>query len=252
VKMIVYADFNCVFCYLASQRADRLVRAGKAQVDWRAVEHSPRLPVTGVKPSPRGADRTPNDADDIAEAASLALPGERLPTTPPAVTSNTRAAVSAYAEAITDGIEDRLRLRLFESIWARGRNLSGPEEVRRVVTDLLWPADRIYPHLVSPDLPSTLLHDPDPMRIVRREGGTVAPDGGPLTNAAYYRVRRWRQEWLALLPEPVIPTVIGPDGAVHGGPDGLRCLAGVADPLPVVPRATAGPWPTSPTTSADG
>jgi hypothetical protein len=90
------------------------------------------------------------------------------------------------------------------------------------------------------------------MRIVRREGGTVAPDGGPLTNAAYYRVRRWRQEWLALLPAPVIPTVIGPDGAVHGGPDGLRCLAGVADPLPVVPRATAGPWPTSPTTSADG
>jgi hypothetical protein len=168
------------------------------------------------------------------------------------VISNTKAAVSAYAEAMTDGIEDRLRLRLFESIWARGRNLSGPEEVRRVVTDLLWPADRIYPHLVSPDLPSTLLHDPDPMRIVRREGGTVAPDGGPLTNAAYYRVRQWRQEWLALLPAPVIPTVIGPDGAVHGGPDGLRCLAGVADPLPVAPRATAGPWPTSPTTAADG
>jgi hypothetical protein len=39
-----------------------------------------------------------------------------------------------------------------------------------------------------------------------------------------------RQEWLALLPEPVIPAVIGPDGAVHGGPDGLCCLAGIADP----------------------
>jgi hypothetical protein len=37
------------------------------------------------------------------------------------VISNTRAAVSAYAEAITDGIQDRLRLRLFESIWAQGR-----------------------------------------------------------------------------------------------------------------------------------
>ena len=224
MKVIVFGDFNSLRCYLASQRADRLVREGKADVEWCAVEHRPRLPVTGAKPTPgsMGAD------DDVAEAAQLALPGEQLPAGPPSVISNTRAAVSAYAEAITDGIEDRLRLRLFELIWARGRNLSGPEEVRRVVTDLLWPADRIYPHLASPDLPSTLLHDPDPMRIVRREGGTVAPDGGPLTNAAYYRARQWRQEWLALLPEPVIPTVIGPDGAVHGGPDGLRCLAGIA------------------------
>jgi hypothetical protein len=250
--VIVYADFNCVFCYLASQRADRLVRAGKAQVDWRAVEHSPGLPVTGIKPGPPGPDPAASGADDIAAAARLALPGERLPTTLPAVISNTRAAVSAYAEAITDGIEDRLRLRLFELIWARGRNLSGPEEVRRVVTDLSWPADPMYPHLVSPDLPSTLLHDPDPTRIARREGGTVAPDGGPLTNAAYHRARQWRQEWLALLPEPVIPTVIGPDGAAHGGPDGLRCLAGIANPLPDVPRATAEPSPPSLSTSADG
>ena len=45
--------------------------------------------------------------------------------------SNTRAAVSAYAEAITDGIQDRLRLRLFESIWAQGRNVSSAYDVRR-------------------------------------------------------------------------------------------------------------------------
>ena len=107
-------------------------------------------------------------------------------------------ARSVALETAADGIQDRLRLRLFESIWARGRNLSGPQEVRRVLTDLLWPADPIEPHLVSPDLPSTLLHDPDPMRIVRREGGTVTPDGGPLTTAAYYRARQWRQQWLGL------------------------------------------------------
>jgi hypothetical protein len=150
------------------------------------------------------------------------------------VISNTRAAVSAYAEAITDGIQDRLRLRLFEVIWAQGRNMSSAYDVRRVVAALLWPADPIYPHLVSPDLPAPVLHDPDPMRIVRREGGTITPDGGPLTTAAYHRARQWRQQWLALLepalPEPALPAVIGPDGAVHVGPDGLRCLAGIVGP----------------------
>ena len=99
--------------------------------------------------------------------------------------------------------------------------MSSAYDVRRVVAALLWPADPIYPHLVSPDLPAAVLHDPDPMRIVRREGGTITPDGGPLTTAAYHRARQWRQQWLALfepaLPEPPIPAVIGPDGAVHAG-----------------------------------
>jgi hypothetical protein len=79
-----------------------------------------------------------------------------------------------------------------------------------------------------------VLHDPDPMRIVRREGGTITPDGGPLTTAAYDQARQWRQQWLALfepaLAEPALPAVIGPDGAVHLGPDGLRCLAGIVGP----------------------
>jgi hypothetical protein len=53
------------------------------------------------------------------------------------VISNTWAAVSAYAEAITDGIQDRLRLHLFESIWSQGRNMSSAYDVRRVVAALL-------------------------------------------------------------------------------------------------------------------
>jgi hypothetical protein len=52
------------------------------------------------------------------------------------VISNTWAAVSAYAEAITDGIQDRLRLHLFESIWSQGRNMSSAYDVWRVVAAL--------------------------------------------------------------------------------------------------------------------
>jgi hypothetical protein len=206
VKVIVYGDFNSLYCYLASQRADRLVREGKADVEWCAVEHWPRLPVTGAKPPPGSVGAQ----DGLAEAAQLALPGEQLPAGPPSVISNTRAAVSAYAQ---------------------GRNMSSAYDVRRVVAALVWPVDPIFVHLASPDLPVPVLHDPDPMRIVRREGGTITPDGGPLTTAAYDRARQWREQWLALfeaaLSESALPAVIGPDGAVHVGPDGLRCLAGI-------------------------
>lgn len=134
--------------------------------------------------------------------------------------------MSAYAEAITDGIQDELRRRLFDAIWARRQNLSSAYDVRRVVTAITWPAPPVYFHLTSPDLPLPLLHDPDPVRIVRRSGGTVTVDGGPLTSTGYRRCRDWQEQWLAL-PRQVTPAVIGPDGTVHVGADGLRCLAAI-------------------------
>ena len=85
MKVIVYGDFNCPYSYLASQRADLLSRAGVA-VDWRAVEHDRGLPVTGSRSD---SDRAAWDRE-LAEVASLALPGEHVPAGPPVLISNTR------------------------------------------------------------------------------------------------------------------------------------------------------------------
>lgn len=65
--------------------------------------------------------------------ASLALPGEQVPARPPALISNTKAAVAASAEAVSDGIADELRLRLFGAIWVQGLHLSSAYEVRRLI-----------------------------------------------------------------------------------------------------------------------
>ena len=106
----VYRDFKCPYSYLAS-RADRLSRTGAAAVEWRPVEHDRALPVTG----------TPSDRDGPVgprELAEVSLPGDQTPAAAPPLVSNTRAAVAAYAEAVTDGLADELRRRLF-SAWRR-------------------------------------------------------------------------------------------------------------------------------------
>jgi 2-hydroxychromene-2-carboxylate isomerase len=234
VKVIIYGDFNCPYCYLASQRADRLAPGGTAEIDWRAVEHDWKLAMTG----------TPADAGrvawhrELAEVAAMALPGEDAPTALPPVISNTHAAVAAYAEAVSDAVADELRRRLFQAIWAQGQHLSSAYEVRRLVTGLMWPQEDLTDRLASPDIPNLLVRDLDLPRIVRRLGGTVAPDGGPLTTAGWRRIRRWREEWLAL-PSQAIPAVIGPDQLVRSGLDGLQYLADLAD----VAGIAAGPPP---------
>ena len=230
MNVIVYGDFNCPYSYLASQRADLLTRAGVA-VDWRAVEHDRGLPVTGSRSD---SDRAAWDRE-LAEVALLALPREHVPAGPPALISNTGAAVAAYAEAVSDGAADELRRRLFRAIWVQGLHLSSAYEVRRLITAVMWPAEDITDRLASPDLPSLLLRDTDMARIVRRSGGTIAPDGGPLTATGWQRIRQWRQEWLAL-PSQVIPAVTGTDQVVRPGIDGLEYLADLAGNAGLLPR----------------
>ena len=239
MTVIIYGDFNCPYSYLASQRAGRLREAGVA-VDWRAVEHDRGLPLTGL---PSGSDRASWDRE-LAEVASLALPGEQVPAGPPTLISNTEAAVAAYAEAVSDGVADELRGSLFRAIWVQGLNLSSPHEVRRLVTDLIWPPEDVAVRLASPDFPSLLLRDTDMTRVMRRSGGTIALNGVPLTTTGWRRVRQWRQDWLAL-PSQVIPAIIGSDHMVRPGIEGLRYLAGLTDRagLPAGLPAHAGTAP---------
>jgi 2-hydroxychromene-2-carboxylate isomerase len=235
MNVIVYGDFNCPYSYLASQRADLLSRAGVA-VDWRAVEHDRGLPVTGSRPD---SDRDTWDRE-LAEVASLALPGEHVPGGLPVLISNTEAAVAAYAEAVSDGVAGELRGSLFRAVWVQGLHLSSAYEVRRLVTAVMWPQEDISDRLASPDIPSLLLRDTDLTRIVRRSGGTIAFNGVPLTTVGWQRIRQWRQEWLAL-PSQVIPAIIGPDQIARPGIEGLRYLAelaGTADLLTRLPAQT--------------
>ncbi len=234
MAVIIYGDFNCPYCYLASQRADLLGRTG-TEVHWRAVEHDRSLPLTGRRPD---TDRAAWDRER-AEVASLALPGEHVPASPPALISNTQAAVAAYAEAVSDGIAGEMRRRLFAAIWAQGMHLSSAAEVRRLVTALMWPPEDITSRLASPEIPSLLIRDPDPVRIGRRSGGTIAQDGGALTTIGWQRIRQWQQEWLAL-PSPVIPALTGPDQAVRSGVAALHYLADLARSAVPVPQPQPG------------
>ncbi len=149
MAVVIYGDFNCPYSSLASQHADLLDRTG-LEVDWRSVEHDRSLPLTGSRSDGDSAawDR------ELAEVASLALPGEHVPAGPPALVSNTQAAVSAYAEAVSDGVAGELRRRVFTAIWEQGLHQSSAYEVRGLVTAVMWPQEDITSRLASPEFPA--------------------------------------------------------------------------------------------------
>jgi DSBA-like thioredoxin domain len=158
MEIIIYADFSCPYSYLASLRADQLLWSGAAEIDWRAVTHS--------------TDDGRDDRDrDLAEVAALAGPGEQGPHSL-AGPVNEGAAVAAYAEAVSDGVQDQLRRRLFDAIWTEARRVSAVYEVRHLIADVICPPEPIWPRLISPDLPSAR-SPPRRQRIAR--SGRRAP-----------------------------------------------------------------------------
>jgi hypothetical protein len=237
MHLIVYGDFNCPYSYLASQRVDAVARAGRAEVEWRAVEHDRRLALTGTRSSsdPERWQR------ELAEVAALAGPDEQVPRAAPALVSNTGAAVAACAEAVADGVEDELRRSVFSEIWVRLRHLSDPYEVRQLVRALMYPAAPPGEPLAVPDLPARIHHRAAPGALPRLSGCTISPAGGPLTATGYQRIGQWRREWLSH-SGGVVPALALPDGMLTG----LAALARLADlaataPATAAVRAAAGP-----------
>jgi 2-hydroxychromene-2-carboxylate isomerase len=196
VNLVVYGDFSSPDSYLASRRVDALTAAGVV-VEWRAVERSPLVPVSGRRLLAAEQDAL---ADRFAALDGLLLPGETLPWSMPAIVPKTEAAVSAYAA--TESGDDVRRL-LFELYWLHGADIGNPAVLRTPLTGPILRAGS----------------DAAPLR---ESGYAVSVDRGPITTAAYRRIRCWRTEWqqLGSLRLPVL--LVG--GATLSGIDALRRL----------------------------
>ena len=127
MTLTIYGDFNCPFSALASARADVLLARGSHQIEWRAIQHDRTIPAAG---EPIDGDAALALAAEIATIRELSEPDLRLQLVVPPIRSNTALASAAFAAAAADS--HRLRGRLFAAVWAEGRNLGNPSELRRL------------------------------------------------------------------------------------------------------------------------
>lgn len=184
MTLTFYADFACAECYVASRRVDLLAAVG-VEVDWRAVELHPRLPVTGHR---FDAEEHAALAEQLTELKATLLPGEDPPWRTPDLAPKTEAAVSGYAEAYGAGVAADVRRLLFAAYWVDGANIGDPEVLRA--------------RLAGPILRGHSIAVP-----LRDFGYAVSVNRGPITTTAWHRIRAWRDEWSRLGPV-TLPTLV--------------------------------------------
>lgn len=204
MSIVVYGDFTCPYSYLASRRTDALIETG-VDVEWHAVEHLPGLPITG-----RTLDQPARASleAEVAEVTGLLLAGEELPLVLPHTLARTEASIAGLAEAIGVGTGDDVRRLLFTAYWVDGVNIGDPEVLRTL-------------------LAGPILRGRGGAEPLRASGYAVSVSRGPITTAAYRRIRAWREGW-ARTGTATTPTVVV-DGSVSVGVDGLRAMAAMLD-----------------------
>lgn len=229
----IYGDFNCPWSYLAFRRAQVLATGGVA-VDWRAVEHLPRLP--------RGRASGPPDAlrDEMEEVLSKLPADGELSCELPGFLPRTAPAVAAYAEGYVAGVAAPVAGVLFESFWMRKIDVGNVDVLRTLLVD-------------------ELLDSASPSLAIREWGTPVALTGAPMSTAACHLVRDWSHHWQEI-GEGVVPMVL---------PSGEEPLRGVAAaewlehritelglgrslPSPATPRRWRGELPPLGWASIDG
>lgn len=132
LRVTVFSDYICPFCYIGFSRLERLRDEFDLKVNWCLVEIHPETPVEGRPVAELGYP--PEQWNRMMAELGTMAGDEGLAMRPHTRTANSRKALLLAEAAKTEGagIFYRLHRRLFERCFSEGENI-GDERVLRVL-----------------------------------------------------------------------------------------------------------------------
>ena len=171
MRVTLFTDLNCPFCYSTEQRLERL--GVSDQVAWRGVEHEPELAV----PMARGDREIIAELAEEVEAVRSRAPEVAI-AVPPGK-SNTAAGLLAAAAALR--VDARrgaaFRQAVYCAFWRNGLDISDPAVLDGLADDVGLPPRRVRPEDALTVASWRVEWERSPLRgvplLVREDGETV-------------------------------------------------------------------------------
>ncbi|MSP79163.1 MAG: DsbA family oxidoreductase [Dehalococcoidia bacterium] len=133
VRLIVFSDYICPWCYVGQARVQQLQKEFNAEVEWWPYELHPGLPAEGKPREPRpGASRT-----------QLMAQEEGLEMVQPAIQANSKLAQEATEWARAQSKGNEFHHAVFEAYWKRGLNISLEEVILHVTCEMGMDAEAL-------------------------------------------------------------------------------------------------------------
>ena len=121
IKVIVYSDYICPFCYIGFHRIKKLKEQYDLDVEWRPFELHPEIPKEGILndklPFPREyLDMVMNNVKRLADEAGIKFKfSGKLP--------NSQLALFISEFARNKGKFDELHELVFDKYWKEGKDI---------------------------------------------------------------------------------------------------------------------------------
>ncbi len=135
LKIVMFSDYICPFCYVGFETMRRLKPEFDFQLEWRGFQIHPEWPAQGIPIdkareviSPASMAALWKRIDAMAEAVGFSMK-------PPAVLTNSRAALAATEFARESGRDDALEERIYRAYFNEGANIGDPETVARLAAE---------------------------------------------------------------------------------------------------------------------
>ena len=150
MKIVMFSDYICPFCYVGFETMRRLKPELNFQLEWRGFQIHPDWPAEGIL-----ADKL-REAGDGASRVAL---WERLSAMadavgflikPPAVLTNSRAALAATEYARESGRDEALEERIYRAYFNDGENIGDAGVVARLASEAGLDAGEVADAIKSP------------------------------------------------------------------------------------------------------
>ena len=143
MKVTVFYDYNCPFCFLGIKRLEVLEREFALEIDWKGIEIHPEIPPQGIKRSNTLKRKyLVQNLEQLCDedSSELKLPG---------ILANSRLSLEASEFAKTKNKFRDFHLGIYKAYFQEGENIGEPEGILKVGQESGLQLDELRECLIS-------------------------------------------------------------------------------------------------------
>jgi predicted DsbA family dithiol-disulfide isomerase len=132
LKIVMFSDYICPFCYVGFETVRRLKPEFNFELEWRGFQIHPELPAEGIAVDRARENSDPDSRRALWERIAAMADVVGFSIQPPAIYTNSRAALAATEFARESGRDEALEERIYRAYFNEGLNIGDPAIVARL------------------------------------------------------------------------------------------------------------------------